>query len=251
MFLQPRTCAFQEQIGTGSGHRKQHPALERLRQLPGRFQALLRAVHEQKYEQTDGQREQKVHAARRQAREKRKPEQADHYRDDAHVETDQREHPEEARTRRRCFDRDGNFVLESGAGRGQYPHQVGFAFYPRIRNAQIRAAQVFHRNTVIGRKRPERIVYLDLRDVHRVGPVVHQAHDDGAGLQDHSLKCQTFDRREVLAPDRLCRAPPNDDDEECAEQQERHEREQQATRHVVGAPSARKRPIHPSSANSL
>jgi uncharacterized protein YabN with tetrapyrrole methylase and pyrophosphatase domain len=36
-----------------------------------------------------------------------------------------------------------------------------------------------------------------------------------------------------------------------AEQQERHEREQYATGHVVGAPSARKSPIHPSSANSL
>ena len=128
---------------------------------------------------------------------------------------------------------------------------MGFAFHPWVRNPQIRPTQVIHRNTVIGRKRPERIVYLDLRDVYRIRPVVHKAHDDGAGLQDHSLKCETFHGREVLAPDRLCRAPPNDDHQEGAEQQERHEREQQAAGHVVGAPSARKRPIHPSSANSL
>ena len=109
--LQPRTNSIEQEIGGRSGECKQHCALKRLRQQFGGFEALLSTIDQQEHEQADCQCEQEVHTASGQTSEKREPEQTDDDRDDAHIQTNQREDAEETGARPRRLDCDGNLFI--------------------------------------------------------------------------------------------------------------------------------------------
>ena len=75
----------------------------------------------------------------------------------------------------RSGDRHRNLVLERGARRREQANVVRFAFHPGIRDAQRRPLEMAERFRMIRRKRPEGVVYLDLRDGHWIRAVVEHA----------------------------------------------------------------------------
>ena len=250
---QPGRDAAQHQVGDDRADEHERRAAERLRALAGQLEALERRVDGQEREQPDGQRHQPAQPHGRHAPQPRQPQHAERDRDHADVDPEQRHQPEEPDVGRGRLDRDRDLVHDRPAGGGHQRDLVGLALDPRLRDAHGRGLEPADR--VIGaRELRERVVDHDLRDRHRVRPVVAHRQLDRAGREHRPLDRELLGGRPApLAEAR--RVERHEQRDPAHDQQQRDQPEQpyrdpqrllrRRSHHVTS-----KKPCQPSSVNS-
>ena len=169
------------------------------------------------------QGEQKVHTARCQAREKRKPQQPDRHWKHANIDANQRERAEETSAHVRTGNGDGDLVIEGRSSGREDSYEMRFALDPRIRDPQRRPTEVPERLPVVRGERPECIVHLHLGDRDVIGTVVQHRCDDRSWFEDDTLKRQAFHRGISLTADQVGWSGPDDPREQTGKQDERDE----------------------------
>ena len=184
----------QQQVGDDAADEHERGSAERLGALAGQLEALQRGVDGQVGQQAHGEGHDRAQPAGRDAADPRQPQHSQRDRDDADVDPEQGHQPEEGQVVGRRGHGRGDLVGDRAARARDERDLVGLALDPRLAHAHGGGPQAADRLAGAVELR-EGVVDRDLRDRHRVGPVVADGERDDAGREHGPLDGQLLGRR--------------------------------------------------------
>ena len=152
-------------------------------------------------------------------------------------------------------------MIEGDAARGDDSELVGLGRNPGVGDLETGLVEVRELAGRCLREAPVGLVNNHLRNGYRVGAVVQHRCRDAVRGELHSLEDELFHWR-CVAPNRLCRVGLHYQPEQTGQEKQRNQRHQPDRRSALASygfrfvrhqalSTASKKPIQPSSANSL